>query len=90
MSKKTNKIKITQENGFVKVYRNDEYEQGYDFNWVVDSIKDGTYSNIALANWFAELMNDALNCKTASSTVEDLNDTRAYRGTYFENIDYMG
>ena len=90
MAKKTNAIKVTQEDGFVKIYRNGEYEQGYDLNWTVNAIKDGKYSNVALANWIAEIINDALNCKTASSTLEDLNDTRAYRGTYFEGIDYMG
>lgn len=87
--KKQNKIKITQENGFIKIYRNDEYEQGYDLNWTVDAIKEGKMSNVSLANWIAEIINDSLNCKTASSMVQDLNDTRSYRGTYFESIDFM-
>ena len=89
MTKKKQNIKITQEDGFVKIHRNGEYEQGYDLNRVVEKIKDGTMTNVSLANWMAELINDALNCTKVSSALTDLNDTKTYRGTYFEGLDYM-
>lgn len=80
---KKNKIKITQENGIVRIYRNGEYEKGYDFNRCSD------LTPIALGNMIAEIINDCLNCKSATSTLHDLNDTMSYRGTYFENIDHF-
>ena len=80
---KKNSIKITQENGVVKIYRNGEYEKGYDFNRL------GEFSPVGLANMVAEIINDCLNCKSATSTLHDLNDTRSYFGTYFENIDHF-
>lgn len=83
MAKKKNLIKITQENGIVRIYRNGEYEKGYDFNRCSD------LTPIALGNMIAEIINDCLNCKTASSSLQDLNDTKSYYGTYFENIDYF-
>jgi hypothetical protein len=85
MKNKTNKISITQENGIVKIYRNEELEKSYDFN------RNLTFENgstvIGFANMIAEIINDCLNCKTATSSVTDLNDTKSYRGTYFEFID---
>ena len=87
MAKKINKINITQQDGFIKISRNEEYEQGYDLNKVVERIKDDKMSAIGLANWIAEMLNDSLNCKSATATLKDLNDTASYRGTYFENID---
>lgn len=80
---KKNKIKITQENGIVRIYRNGEYEKGYDFNRCLD------LTPIALGNMIAEIINDCLNCKSATSTLHDLNDTMSYQGTYFENIDHF-
>ena len=44
---KKNKIKITQENGIVRIYRNGEYEKGYDFNRCSD------LTPIALVNMIA-------------------------------------
>lgn len=87
MAKKINKIEITQQDGFIKVFRNGEYEQGYDFNNVVERIKEEGMTAVGLANWIAEMLNDSLNCKTASSVLKDLNDKQQYRGTYFEYID---
>ena len=78
---KKNKIKITQENGIVRIYRNGEYEKGYDFNQAKE------LTPVGLANMIAEIINDCLNCKSVSSSVQDLNDTKSYYGTYFENID---
>ena len=80
---KKNKIKITQENGIVRIYRNGEYEKGYDFN------RCSNLTPIALGNMIAEIINDCLNCKSATSTLHDLNDTMSYQGTYFENIDHF-
>lgn len=80
---KKNKIKITQENGIVRIYRNGEYARGYDFNRCSD------LTPIALGNMIAEIINDCLNCKSATSTLHDLNDTMSYQGTYFENIDHF-
>lgn len=85
--KKQNAIKITQENGKISIYRNGECEHQIFCNRVVERIKQGDLSEIGLANYFAEVINDCLNCKTAVSVVEDLNDTKPYRGTYFEDID---
>ena len=87
MAKQLNKINITQQDGFIKIIRNGEYEQGYDLNKVVERIKEGEMSAISLANWIAEMLNDSLNCKSVTATLKDLNDTSSYRGTYFENID---
>ena len=87
MANKENKINITQQDGFIKIIRNGEYEQGYDFNKVLERIKDDKMSAVGLANWIAEMLNDSLNCKSATATLNDLNDTASYRGTYFENID---
>ncbi len=87
MKKKQQAIKITQQDGFVKIHRNGECEQSYDFNIVVKKIESGEMTAISLANFVAELINDSLNCKTASSMLEDLNDCKQYRGSYFEDID---
>ena len=84
---KKQKIEITQQDGFIKISRNGEYEQGYNFTKSVERIQDGKMSAVALANMIAEIMHDCLNCKTATATLKDLNDTASYRGTYFENID---
>ena len=87
MAKKINKINISQQDGFIKITRNDEYEQGYDLNKIIERIKEDKMSAIGLANWIAEMLNDSLNCKSAVATLKDINDTSSYRGTYFENID---
>ena len=88
---KKQKIEITQENGTIKVYRNGTYETGYDINYIVKLIRereDVQATGINLANMIAEIMNDCLNCKSASSSLKDLNDKKAYQGTYFESIDF--
>ena len=84
--KKTQGIKITQKDGIIGIVRLGEVEATYRINDVVERIKDGKMSSIALANMIAEIMCDCLNCKKAVATVEDLNDTKSYRGTYFEDI----
>ena len=86
---KENKIKITQEDGIISIYRNEELEQSYDLVYCVERIKEGKIDAIGLANFVAEIMNDALNCKTATSTLHDLNDRKLYFGTYFEEIDHL-
>jgi hypothetical protein len=85
--KKTQGIKITQKDGIINIIRLDEVEAIYRINDVVERIKDGKMSSTALANMIAEIMHDCLNCKKAVATLEDLNDTKSYRGTYFEDID---
>lgn len=87
--KKVNKMKITQKDGVIEIYRNDELEQIYDCNRWISSITSGTLSNIGLANMLAEIINDCLNCKSTTSELHDLNDKRAYRGTYFDYLDYI-
>ena len=86
---KKNKIKITQEDGTIRIYRNEELEHRYDLARYVERIKEGKVDAISFANFVAEIMNDALNCKTATSVLHDLNDRQAYFGTYFEEIDYF-
>ena len=89
MAKKTNKMNITQKDGVVEIFRNGELEQIYDFNRWISSITSGTLSNIGLANMVAEIINDCLNCKSTTSALKDLNDKKAYRGTYFDYLDYI-
>ena len=62
MAKKINKINITQQDGFIKISRNEEYEQGYDLNKVVERIKDDKMSAIGLANWIAEMTKKQVDC----------------------------
>lgn len=85
--KKTQGIKITQKDGVIGIYRLGEMEASYHIDKIVQRIKDDKMSAVALANMVAEIMNDCLNCKSAVATLEDLNDTKSYRGTYFEDID---
>ena len=81
MAKNKIELEITQENGFIRIYRNGEYEQGYDFN------RD--CSPIATANMVAEIIYDCLNCKNVKpKSLKDLNDSHAYRGSYFEGLDF--
>lgn len=85
--KKTQGIKITQKDGTIGIYRLGELEACYHIDETVKAIQDGEMSAVALANMIAEIMCDCLNCKKAVATVEDLNNTKSYRGTYFEDID---
>ena len=87
--KKVQGIKITQQDGVISIIRLGEVEAQYHINGIVERIKDDKMSSIALANMIAEIMCDCLNCKKAVATVEDLNDTQSYRGTYFEDIDHF-
>lgn len=85
--KKAQGIKITQKDGVIGIYRLGELEACYHIDETVQAVKDGEMSAVALANMIAEIMYDCLNCKKAIATLEDLNDTKSYRGTYFEDID---
>ena len=85
--KNTQGIKITQKDGVISIIRLGEVEATYHINKIAERIKDEKMSSIALANMIAEIMHDCLNCKKAIATLEDLNDTKSYRGTYFEDID---
>ena len=86
--KKTRKIKLTQENGLICGYINDELEYTFDANFIIERVTEGHMNSIGLANIIAELIHDCLNCKTASASLHDANDTKSYRGTYFEYFDY--
>ena len=86
---KKQKIEITQENGIIRVYRNGELDYQWYLNDAVEGIRQGRMNEIQLANIVAEMLCDSLNCKSASASVKDLNDTKSYRGTYFESIDYF-
>ena len=81
------KIKITQKDGVISIHRLGEVECSYRVYETVEKIQTGQMSAVELANMIAEIMCDCLNCKKAVATVEDLNDTKSYRGTYFEDID---
>ncbi len=85
--KKTQGIKITQKDGVIGIYRLGELEACYHIDETVKAIQDSEMSAVALANMIAEIMYDCLNCKKAVASLEDLNDTKSYRGTYFEDID---
>lgn len=89
MKKKQQGIKLIQQDGFIKIFRNGECEQSYNFNIVVDKVKSAEMTAVELANFVGELVNDSLNCKTATAVIEDLNGCNQYRGTYFEDIDYF-
>ena len=89
MAKKTKKIKLTQENGIITGYRNEELEFRFDVKNYIKLINEGTVATEAFANRIAELIHDSLNCKTAVATLKDLNDRKEYVGTYFENLDYL-
>ena len=84
---KKNKISITQQEGVIKISRNDELETTYNIAGLVEDIKKGDTNAQGLANMIAEIMCDCLNCKTASAALHDLDDLKQYFGTYFENID---
>ena len=87
MKKKQQAIRMIQQDGVIKIHRNGECEQSYNFNIVVSKVKSGEMTSVELANFVAELINDSLNCKTATSMLEDLNGCNQYRGTYFEDVD---
>lgn len=89
MARKVNKITINQKDGHIQVFRNDELEWQCDLVKYAERIAQGRVTPIGFANYFAEVIHDCLNCKTASATLHDLNDMEQYQGTYFENIDYF-
>lgn len=84
---KKQKIEITQENGIIKVYRNGELDYQWWLKDAVEGIRQGRMNEIELANIVAEMLCDSLNCKSASASVKDLNDTKSYKDTYFSYID---
>lgn len=87
---KKNQITIKQKDGYVEISRNGEAEQTYDWNRICRMIQEGKQSPISMANWFAEIVCDCLNCRSASNVLlHDLNDTMSYRGSYFEMIDVL-
>ena len=86
---KKQKIEITQQDGTIGIYRSGELEAYYHIDDIAERIKEGKMSAVALANMIAEIMHDCLNCKTATATLKDLNDTKSYRGTFFESIDFL-
>lgn len=73
-------LEIIQLDGFITISRNGETEYSLD----VKRLK--RCNDIAAANVIAELLADALNCHTATCSLHDENDTRSYRGTYFETL----
>lgn len=85
---KTRKIKLTQENGIISAHINDELEYTFDANFIIERVTEGHMDSIGLANIIAELIHDCLNCRTASASLHDANDTKSYRGTYFEWFDW--
>lgn len=91
MNKKTNKIDIVQENGLIQIIRNGELETSYELNRVIKKIKADEMDAIYLANFIAEIIHGALNCKTASAKLVDLNERFQYSSdpTYFECIDHF-
>lgn len=89
MARKVNKISITQQGGKIRIYRNDELEKVFHLDEYMERIKEGKVTASGFGNFLAEIINDCLNCKTASSSLSDLDDLEQYYGTYFENIDYM-
>ena len=95
MKTKQKKLKIIQEGGVIFVDRKGETEYDWETeyrlncNILAEKVKEGKITSIDLANIIAELIHDSLNCKSASATLRDNNEKNAYRGTYFENIDYM-
>ena len=76
------KVKITQKDGVVQV--REKYSD--DLLWTYDFNQKEKPSAVALANMVAEVINDCLNCKKATSELHDLNDTKSYYGTSFEYI----
>ena len=91
MAKKVNKIDITQENGMIKISRNGEGpEWSMDVNRYIERIKEGKVTPQSMANFLAEVINDCLNCKTASSALTDLDELGQYStNTYFGDIDHF-
>ena len=91
MANKVNKIQITQENGMIKIFRNGEGpEWSMNVTKYMERIKDGKVTSQGMANFIAEVINDCLNCKTASSALTDLDELGQYStNTYFGDIDYL-
>ena len=89
MARKVNKITINQYQGTLKISRNDELEKQSDIAMYMKRIAEGKINPSTFANFIGEIINDCLNCKTASSAIHDLDDLRQYQGTYFEYIDNM-
>jgi hypothetical protein len=91
MAKKINKIEITQQGGIITINRNGEGpEWRMDANRYMDRIKEGKVTPEGMANYIAEIINDCLNCKTASAKLDDLDELGQYSDcTYFSSIDYL-
>lgn len=91
MAKKVNKIQITQENGMIKIFRNDDGpEWSMDVTRYIERIKEDKVTPQSMANFIAEIINDCLNCKTASSALTDLDELGQYsNNTYFGDIDFL-
>lgn len=90
MAKKVNKIDITQQGGVIKISRNGEPEWAWHGDKYMERIKEGKISPESMANFIAELINDCLNCKTASSALHDLDELGQYSNdTYFSSIDHL-
>ena len=81
------KIEITQKDGVITISRNGEVETRYNMDRTIELIESGKMTSVGLANMIAEIMYDCLNCKSATASLKDLNETDAYQGTYFETID---
>ena len=81
------KIEIIQKDGVITISRNGEVETRYNMDRAVELIASGKMTSVGLANMIAEIMYDCLNCKSATASLKDLNETDAYQGTYFETID---
>lgn len=92
MAKKVNKIDITQQGGIIKISRNGEGpEWTMDVARYMQRIKEGKVTPESMANFIAEIINDCLNCKTASAALSDLDELGQYADdTYFSCIDYYG
>jgi hypothetical protein len=88
--KKVKKLDITQQGGIVKVSRDGELEYSIDCVRYIQRIKEDKVSPQSMANWIAEIINDCLNCKTASAALSDLDELGQYStNTYFSEIDYF-
>ena len=89
MAKKVNKITITQYQGTLSIYRNDELEKVYYLAEYMKRIQEGKITPSGFANFFGEIITDCLNCKTANAKITDLDDLRQYTETYFQYIDSL-
>lgn len=88
-TKKVIKLDITQQGGIVKVSHNGELEYSIDCVRYIQRIKEDKVTPQSMANFIAEIINDCLNCKTASAALHDLDELGQYStDTYFGDLDY--